>query len=146
VKPETISCYGDKTNFICLHCDDSITTAAIASARGITSSTNGSYRISNGGIKIKSPNSSEMDYRDFVNIPTKNHTVPTKDKAVVHTIRYFEEKQKQPSVKRLPSNGHAVPTTASSHIGKNNQILTIGSLHCMSTVVQLNRTRQKINK
>lgn len=84
VKPETISHYGENTHFICDKCNDNITTT-----------TSPTHRLSNGGIRIKSPDSSEMDYRNFVNIPSKLNTIPTKDTSVVNTVRYFEEKQQQ---------------------------------------------------
>ena len=86
MKPETISHYGENAHFICDKCNDSITTT-----------TSSSQRLTNGGIKIKSSGSSETDYRDFVNVPSKLNTTPTKDTTVVNAIRYFEEKQQPPS-------------------------------------------------
>jgi hypothetical protein len=83
VKPETISYYGENTNFICDKCDDNI----------ITTNTSSTHRLSNSGIKIKSPDSYETDYRNFASIPSKLNIVPTKDTTVVNAIRYFEEKQ-----------------------------------------------------
>ncbi|CAF3790591.1 unnamed protein product [Rotaria sp. Silwood1] len=85
VQPETISHYDENTLFICGKCNESTTTTA----------TNPSYRLSNGSIKIKSPDSSAIDYRDFASIPSKLNTIPTKDTTVVNAIRYFEEKQQQ---------------------------------------------------
>ena len=69
VKPETISHYGENTHFICDKCNDNIT----------TTTTSPTHRVSNGGIRIKSPDSSETDYRNFVSIPSKLNTTPTKD-------------------------------------------------------------------
>jgi hypothetical protein len=85
VKPETITHYGENTNFLCDKCNDNIP----------TTNTSLSHRVPNSGIKIKSPNSSETDYRNFASIPSKLNSIPTKDTTVVNAIRYFEEKQQQ---------------------------------------------------
>jgi hypothetical protein len=97
MKPETISYYGDNTHFICDKCNDSMAnTNTSAATTTSAASISSPYRITNGGIKIKSPDSSETDYRDFVSVPSKLNTTPTRDTNVVHAIRYFEKKQ-QPS-------------------------------------------------
>ncbi|CAF3351635.1 unnamed protein product [Rotaria sp. Silwood1] len=85
VKPETISYYGENENYICDKCMDGTTT------------TNSSHRITNGGIKIKSPDSIVTDYRDFASIPSKINTTETN---VHNTIRYFEEKQQQSQINK----------------------------------------------
>ncbi|CAF3962305.1 unnamed protein product [Adineta steineri] len=85
VKPDMISHYGENTHFVCDKCNDNIT--------GTTS--NSSQRQINGGVKVKSHNTSEADYRDFANLPSKLSTTSTKDTSVVSAIRYFEEKQQQ---------------------------------------------------
>lgn len=103
VKPETISYYGDNTHFICDRCNDSMTTTTTTTTNG---SNNSSYRT---GIKIKSPNTSETDYRDFVHVPTKSNPITTKENNVVHTIQYFEKKQQESPV-RIQSNGQRLST------------------------------------
>ncbi|CAF4328596.1 unnamed protein product [Rotaria sp. Silwood2] len=87
VQPETICHYGENTHFICDKCNYSSTAT--------TTTANPSYRLSNGSIQIKSPDSSAIDYRDFASIPPKLNTIPTKDTTVVNAVRYFEEKQQQ---------------------------------------------------
>jgi hypothetical protein len=114
IKPETISHYGENTHFICEKCNDST----------ITTNTNPSYRLSNDGIKIKSSDSSEIDYRNFANIPSKLNTTPTKDTTVVNAIRYFEEKQQQqqPSHRILKLNeddGHLSSQTNGQYTDDN---------------------------
>lgn len=84
--------YGENAPFVCDKCDDN--------AMGM--STNSLSRQANGGIKIKSPNSSEADYREFANVPSKLNATPTRDTAVVNAVRYFEEKQQQQSPQKLP--------------------------------------------
>ena len=60
--------------------------------------TNSSNRLTNGGIKIKSTDSIETDYRDFTGVPSKTNSTETN---VVNTIRYFEEKQQQVQPNRI---------------------------------------------
>jgi hypothetical protein len=85
VKPETISHYGENAHFLCDKCNDTRT----------TTDPSPTHRLSNGGIKIKLPDSMETDYRNFASIPSKLNSTPTKDTTVVNAIRYFEEKQQQ---------------------------------------------------
>jgi hypothetical protein len=87
IRPDTLSHYGENTHYICGKCTESVTTT--------TTRPNPTQRLTNGGIKIKSPNLSETDYRDFANIPSKLNSAPTKDTTVGNTIRYFEEQQQQ---------------------------------------------------
>ncbi|CAF1327740.1 unnamed protein product [Adineta ricciae] len=92
VKPEMTTHYGENAPFVCDKCDDNLT----------GTSTNSLARQANGGIKIKSLNSSEADYREFANVPSKLNATPTRDTAVVNAVRYFEEKQQQQSPQKLP--------------------------------------------
>jgi hypothetical protein len=105
-----ISNYGENAQFICDKCNDSITSTATGST----------HRLANGNIKIKSPNTSETDYREFANIPSKLNATPTKDTTVVNAIRYFEEKkQQQPSHKISKLNENDGHFTIQG-TGKNN--------------------------
>lgn len=108
MKPETISYYGDNTHFICDRCNDSMTTTTTTT----TGSNNSSYRT---GIKIKSPNASATDYRDFVHVPTKSNPISSKENNVVHTIQYFEKKHQESPV-RIQSNGQRLSTGQSNNI------------------------------
>lgn len=103
VRPETISHYGENTQFICEKCHEHMSTNGAST-----------HRLSNGGIRIKSPDSSETDYRQFVGIPSKFNGTSTKDTTVINTVRYFEDKQQHASTipKVTKSNGH--------HNGKNH--------------------------
>jgi len=105
-----ISNYGENAQFICDKCNDSIT----------STTTGSTHRLANGNIKIKSPNTSETDYREFANIPSKLNATPTKDTTVVNAIRYFEEKkQQQPSHKISKLNENDGHFTIQG-TGKNN--------------------------
>lgn len=88
VKPETISHYGENSNFICEKCNNNELHSSRVSP---------TPRLSNAGIRIKSPDSTETDYRNFANIPSKLSTSPARDTPVVNTVRYFEEKQQTQS-------------------------------------------------
>jgi hypothetical protein len=76
VKPETISHYGMNDNYICDKCNDSTTS-------------NPTYRISNGGNQTKSTDSLEADYQDFVSVPSKTNSTESSNN------RYFDDKQRQ---------------------------------------------------
>ena len=120
MKPETISYYGDNTHFICDKCNDSMTNTTANTSTTTSPSIISPYRITNGGIKIKSPDSSETDYRDFVHVPSKLNPTPTRDTSVVHAIRYFEKKQHpstalqthSPVKPPMQSNGYHSPSSA----------------------------------
>jgi len=118
VKPETISHYGENKNFICDKCNDNLT----------TTNTSPSHRLSNGGIKIKSSDSSETDYRNFASIPSKLNPIPAKDTAVINAIRYFEEKQQQqqqqsPSTHKISKLNENDGHLSSQTNGKKKEII-----------------------
>jgi len=120
VKPETISHYGENAHFICDKCNDNITTT--------TTTVSLPHRLSNSGIKIRTADSFETDYRNFVSIPSKLNTTPTKDTTVVNAIRYFEEKQQQqlPSANKISKLNEFDVHLSSQTNGKKkkDQILT----------------------
>lgn len=92
VRPETISHYGENTQFICDKCHEHINTNIPSAHR----------------IRIKSPDSSETDYRNFVGIPSKFNGTSTKETTVINAVRYFEDKQQHVSNQSITSktNGH----------------------------------------
>jgi hypothetical protein len=98
VKPETISQYGENENYVCDKCHDGTTTSS-------------SYRVTNGGIKIKSTDSTETDYRDFVSLPSKKHSTSSTETNVVNAIRYFEEKQQTQTPKTSELDGYLLSHT-----------------------------------
>ncbi|UJR23107.1 hypothetical protein I4U23_026128 [Adineta vaga] len=128
IKPEMITHYGENAQFICDKCDDSNT----------ESTTNSHQRQTNGGIKIKSPNASEADYRDFANVPSKLNATPTKDTTVVNVIRYFEEKQQQQQQQQSPQK-----LTKSNDIDEQNSTQTNG--HFMDDSKSIQRIQQQRN-
>jgi hypothetical protein len=50
-------------------------------------------RVTSAGLKIKSANAAETDYRDFLNIPAKATNMTRKENSIRQAIRYFEQKQ-----------------------------------------------------
>lgn len=96
MKLDPIFPYGEHVHFTCDKCNNNIKVTTS------TTSINPPHRLSSGGIKIKSPNTRETDYRDFAGVPSKLNATPTKDTNVVIAVRYFEEKQQQQP--QQPSN------------------------------------------
>ncbi|CAF3432081.1 unnamed protein product [Rotaria socialis] len=87
VRPETVSIYGDNAHFLCDQCNHdgiSTTTTAIPS-----------NRFSNDGLKTKSADSLEANYRESVSTSSKSNTIPTNDTTVVTTIRYFDGNEQE---------------------------------------------------
>ncbi len=82
VKPERIShLYGGNNNYICNKCNDDATI-------------NSSQRLSNGSSRTKSLESFDINYRDFVSVPSKTSSI---ESSVENTIRNFEDQPQQES-------------------------------------------------
>lgn len=111
VRPDTISHYGENTQYVCDKCNtENATTRTVSST----------HRLPNGGIRIKSPNLTETEYREFANIPSKLNSIPTKETTVGNTIRYFEGKQQQQTHQLSKSNDFNGIISTTQMNGKNN--------------------------
>ena len=109
VRPNTLSHYGESTQYVCDKCNNE---------NGTTKTVSSTHRLSNGGIRIKSPNLTEIEYREFASIPSKLNSIPTKETNVGNTVRYFEGKQQTNQLSKSNDFNGIITTTQMN--GKNN--------------------------
>ncbi|CAF5091730.1 unnamed protein product, partial [Rotaria magnacalcarata] len=90
VRPETVSIYSDNRHFLCDQCNHGVISRTTATTAAIPSNW-----LSNDGLKAKSFDSLETDYRESVSTSSKSNTMPTNGTTIVTTIRYLDGKEQE---------------------------------------------------